>query len=181
MVEVKRLVLIALLPLIAAMGPRPDGADSARTPYVRGEVPAARDAMPGPHSAKPEELPILSAAETDPAEFLWQARPLLVFADTAADPTYLEQIAELRRDPASLRLRDVVVISDTDPDAGSVWRRQLRPRGFSLVLVDKDGQVKQRKPTPRSVREITRAIDNFPLRRQETGRLGTPEPGVPAH
>ena len=58
------------------------------------------------------------------------------------------------------------------PAASSPWRRQLNPRGFSLVMLDKDGQVKQRKPSPWSVREITRAIDKFPLRLQEIGRAG---------
>ena len=36
--------------------------------------------------------------------------------------------------------------------------------------MDKDGQVKLRKPFPWDVREISRAIDKFPLRRQEIGR-----------
>jgi hypothetical protein len=46
-------------------------------------------------------------------------------------------------------------------------RPRLRPRGFSLVLMDKDGEVKRRNPAPWGVREITHAIDRFPLRRQE--------------
>ena len=46
-------------------------------------------------------------------------------------------------------------------------RAKLRPRGFSLVLIDKDGEAKLRKPLPWDVREITHAIDKFPLRRQE--------------
>jgi hypothetical protein len=35
------------------------------------------------------------------------------------------------------------------------------------VLIDKDGEAKLRKPLPWDVREITHAIDKFPLRRQE--------------
>ena len=38
--------------------------------------------------------------------------------------------------------------------------------------LDKDGQVKQRRPLPWDVREISRAIDKLPLRRQEIGRAG---------
>ena len=98
----------------------------------------------------------------------------MVFADTAADPDFAAQLAQLRRDPAALLLRDVVVITDTDPAANSAWRRQFRPEGFSVVLLDKDGQVKQRLPSPRSVREISRAIDKFPLRRREIGRAALP-------
>ena len=61
------------------------------------------------------------------------------------------------------------------PDQGAPdgpWRVWLRPEGFSLVLIDKDGQVKQRKPVIWDTREISRAIDKFPSRRTETGRAG---------
>jgi hypothetical protein len=66
-----------------------------------------------------------------------------------------------------LDVRDVVIITDTDPAARSAVRTQLRPRGFMLAVIDKDGQVKQRKPLPWSVREISRAIDKMPTRQQE--------------
>jgi len=36
-----------------------------------------------------------------------------------------------------------------------------------LVLMDKDGQIAQRKPFPWTVREISRAIDKMPLRQEE--------------
>lgn len=172
--KLKRLVFLAMVPLVAAMGGRPQGEDGRHQPYVRGEVPAARDGAGEQHGRASDELRILEASEVEPAEFLWQARPVVVFADTAADPAFVEQIAALKRDPVALNLRDAIVIVDTDPAAASIWRRQLRPDGFSLVLLDKDGQVKQRKPSPWSVREISRAIDKFPLRLQEIGRAGLP-------
>lgn len=64
-------------------------------------------------------------------------------------------------------MRDVVVIVDTDPDAKSELRTKLRPRGFMMVIVGKDGGVKLRKPSPWTVREITRQIDKMPLRQEE--------------
>ncbi|MTH77450.1 DUF4174 domain-containing protein [Paracoccus aestuariivivens] len=152
------------------MGPKPQGGDSAHQPYVRGEVPAARDTVGEGQGRAQSQLTVLSASEAEPSDFVWQARPVVIFADTPADPAYIEQIAALKRDPRSLILRDVVVITDADPSAATTWRRQLRPEGFSLVLLDKDGQVKQRKPAPWSTREISRAIDKFPLRLQEIGR-----------
>ena len=138
---------------------------------MRGEVPAARAEAPA-RELPGNELSVLAASEADPAEFLWQARPVVIFADTAADPAFLAQITALQDLPGPLIDRDVVVITDTDPDRPSPWRRQLHPRGFSLVILDKDGQVKQRKPAPWSVREISRAIDKFPLRLEEIGRMG---------
>ena len=167
--KLKRLIFLMAVPLVAAMGGKPDGEADQR--YVRGEVPAARAEAPA-RELPANELRVLPASEADPAEFMWQARPVVIFADTAADPAFIEQLAALRRDSMPLLLRDVVVITDTDPAAASPWRRQLHPRGFSLVIMDKDGQVKQRKPAPWSVREISRAIDKFPLRLEEIGRMG---------
>lgn len=173
--KLKRLIFLMAVPLLAAMGPKPEGAADGHRPYVRGEVPAARTDVPAPVTGPSlRELTVLPASEADPAEFLWQARPVVIFADTAADPAFVRQLADLQADPAQLLTRDVVVITDTDPAAASPWRRQLRPEGFSLVLLDKDGQVKQRKPAPWSVREISRAIDKFPLRRREIGRAALP-------
>lgn len=169
--KLNRLIILALVPLVAAMGERSEEGSTSR--YVRGEVPAAR-AGGETDTRDTDELRILPALEAEPQEFMWQARPVVVFADSAADPAFADQIRMLERDARALTLRDVVVITDSDPAANSTWRRQLRPEGFSLVLLDKDGQVKQRKPAPWSVREISRAIDKFPLRLQEIGRAGLP-------
>ena len=68
---------------------------------------------------------------------------------------------------SELEDRDVVVITDTDPGANSAIREKLRPRGFMLVLIGKDGQIVLRKPTPWDVRELSRTIDKLPLRREE--------------
>ncbi|MEM1362866.1 MAG: DUF4174 domain-containing protein [Pseudomonadota bacterium] len=106
--------------------------------------------------------------EADSLEpFLWTARPVVVFADTPNDPRFIKQMELLEADQAALLDRDVVVLVDTDPDARSDIRQQLRPRGFQLALIGKDGRVELRKPAPWSVREISRSIDKMPLRRQE--------------
>ena len=63
--------------------------------------------------------------------------------------------------------RDVVLIADSAPADGTGIRREFRPRGFMLIVVSKDGRVILRKPFPRDVREITRSIDNLPIRKQE--------------
>lgn len=161
---------------VSAMGTGGNPAPPSRiNPPSPAEVDAAQAARPAVLAADPSSettLRILPAAEILPEEFLWQVRPVVVFADTAADPAFLMQIQELQKLPAPLIDRDVVVITDTDPGVNTVWRQRFHPRGFSLVIIDKDGQVKQRKPAPWSVREITRAIDKFPLRREEIGRAG---------
>jgi len=125
-----------------------------------------------PLSAVAQEAPApafvpLVAAEVTQAELMWLKRPIVVFADSPNDPAFATQMVMLADDPAALAERDVVVITDTDPAAKSEWRLALRPRGFSLVLLDKDLVPELRKPLPWDLREITRAIDKFPLRRQE--------------
>ncbi|MDF1801809.1 DUF4174 domain-containing protein [Thalassovita sp.] len=100
-------------------------------------------------------------------EFLWKNRPLVVFADSPADPRFEEQIRLLEEDQPGLETRDVVVLVDTDPAAKSALRQKLRPRGFMMVVLAKDGSVILRKPLPWHVREIGRAIDKQPLRQQE--------------
>ena len=69
--------------------------------------------------------------------------------------------------PEELLIRDVLVLTDTDPAAKSPLRQELRPRGFMLVLIGKDGKKYLRKPFPWDVREITRSIDKLPMRQQE--------------
>lgn len=112
----------------------------------------------------------LSAADVDLETFKWIKRPIVVFADTPADPRFVEQMRLLAERADVLEERDVVIITDTDPAAKSAVRTKLRPRGFQLTLIGKDGGVKLRKPAPWDVREITRAIDKMPLRQDEIRR-----------
>ena len=115
----------------------------------------------------PPVLAPVAAAEIGLDAQLYVARPVVVFADSAADPNFHRQLELLARDPAALAERDVVVVTDTDPAARSEWRQKLRPRGFSLVILDKDLKPVTRKPLPWDVREIVAAIDKLPSRRQE--------------
>lgn len=129
--------------------------------------------------AEPPETPLAVVDPMEPRQardvtleqFLWIARPVVVFADSPADPRFVEQMQMLAARPEPLRARDVVIIVDTDPSEKTALRTALRPRGFSLVIVQKDGRVGLRRPSPRDVREITRGIDNFAIRQEEI-RLG---------
>jgi len=109
----------------------------------------------------------LPASEVVFDEQMYVKRPLVVFADSPADPNFARQMALLERSYPALEERDVILITDTDPAAQGEWRQKLRPRGFSLVIMDKDLKPVVRKPLPWDVREITAAIDKMPLRRQE--------------
>ncbi len=114
-----------------------------------------------------EGLLVLDAAEADLDSFLWVLRPVVIFANTPADPAFEQQMRAILDRADEFFERDVVVITDTDPQSGSQARQRLRPRGFMVAIIDKDGEVKQRRPAPRSARELMAVIDRFPLRRQE--------------
>ena len=80
---------------------------------------------------------------------------------------FQEQLDLLLSRPEELLERDVVLIIDNDPSTMSAIRKKLRPRGFMLTLIAKDGRVNLRKPFPWDVREISHAIDKWPIRQQE--------------
>lgn len=110
---------------------------------------------------------VFDASEIDLNDFRWLARPVVVFADTEADPAFKQQLDLLQARVEELTLRDVILITDTSPEEPSNLRAKLRPRGFMLTLIGKDGGVKLRKPFPWDVRELSRAIDKMPMRQQE--------------
>ncbi len=110
---------------------------------------------------------IFESAEVDLDDFKWIARPVIVFADAPEMPAFKSQIELFEARIDELVARDVVLIVDTAPADRSDIRQKLRPRGFMLVLMGKDGGVKLRKPFPWDVRELTRQIDKMPIRQQE--------------
>jgi hypothetical protein len=119
---------------------------------------------------------VFEAGSVNLAELKWQARPIVVLADSPEDPAFKRQMDLLEARKDELILRDVIVITDTDPEARSELRQKLRPRGFMLVLIGKDGGVKLRKPVPWNVRELSRQIDKMPMRQQEIRDALTSEP-----
>jgi 16S rRNA G966 N2-methylase RsmD len=109
----------------------------------------------------------LQAGDVVLADLLYVNRAVIVFADSPQDPNFVRQMELLALDQGELATRDTLVIVDTDPAAMTTVRNTFRPRGFSLVLMEKDGKAMVRKPLPWDLREITHAIDKSPLRRQE--------------
>ena len=125
----------------------------------------AAQAADAPEMSDPFEY--LGQDVSDLSQFVWEKRPVIVFADSPNDPSFQRQLEFLRDQSGQLAERDVVVLTDTDPAAMGPLREKLRPRGFMLVLIGKDGGVKLRKPFPWDVRELTRSIDKMPMRRRE--------------
>ncbi len=107
---------------------------------------------------------IFDAAEIDIDAFLYVAHVLIVISNTPNDPMVADQLDLLRERMNQLVARDVIIVLDTDPEARTSIRAQFRPRGFSMILVGKDGRVALRKPVPWAVREIVHTIDRITQR-----------------
>jgi len=132
---------------------------------VSATAPAAEVAADSSSSVPPEI--VMPGSDVQLSEFVWIKRPLIVFADSAADPRFVQQMKFITDRLDDLAERDVIVLTDTDPSTDSALRERLHPRGFMLVLIGKDGTIYLRKPLPWDVREITRVIDKMPMRQQE--------------
>ena len=96
---------------------------------------------------------------TDIKELIWEKRPVLVFSNSHLDPNLKQQIKMFGSDPNALSSRDVKVFVDDKPEPNSNLRKRFRPKGFLIILIGKDGQIKLRKNSPWSARELTRIID----------------------
>lgn len=107
-------------------------------------------------------------ADDDPlAQYLWEMRPLVVFADSEKDPRFIRQMTSFAGYEDDMAERNVVILTDTDPSVLSPLRKRLRPRGFQVVLIGKDGEVKYRTPHPIEPEFLNRTIDRMPMRRRE--------------
>ena len=112
-------------------------------------------------------LLFLDAREVDVRDFIWERRIIVVMAETPDDPQFNRQLDALRERSEEFVERDAVVIFDAHPQDRSALRQVLRPRAFMTAIIDKDGEVKARRPAVRSGRELMAVIDRFPTRRQE--------------
>ena len=118
----------------------------------------------------PETVPAFAPVPADQvveADLLFLRRPVIIFADSPNDPAFVRQMEQLARTYDELAARDVILVTDTDPANPSALRKKLRPRGFSLVLMDKDWKPMIRKPLPWDGREIVNSSDKMPIARTE--------------
>ena len=96
---------------------------------------------------------------TDIKDLIWEKRPVLVFSNSHLDPNLKQQIEMFGSDPNALSSRDVRVFVDDKSEPNTKLRKRFRPKGFLIILIGKDGQIKLRKNSPWSARELTRIID----------------------
>ena len=144
-------------------------------------------ALPGGGAGVPpqgEGNPVTGEAmvETiDLGAYRWQNRVILVFAPTAGDTMYAQQLAAFAAREAELADRDLL-IGQFPADEQGVFAGQpvarsggatLRDRydlpagDFGIILIGKDGGVKCRADEPVSTALLFDLIDSMPMRQQE--------------
>ena len=125
-------------------------------------------ALPNLGSAESLETIFVDVTEETTVDgYLWVKRPVIVFANTDLDVNFQTQMKSMRQGAEELAARDVVVLVDANPAEETALRKKFRPRGFAVLLMGKDGQIKLRKPFPWDARELSRSIDKMPMRQQE--------------
>ncbi len=136
-------------------------------PDLVEEAAADEKDLAGANEAEPEGLLFVDAREADVREYIWVNRIIVIMADTPDDPQFTRQLEAIRDREDEFIARDAVVIFDAHPEDRSPLRQVMRPRGFMTAIIDKDGEVKARRPGVRTGRELMAMIDRFPTRRQE--------------
>lgn len=106
----------------------------------------------------------------------WQKRVVLLCAPNSASSELKAQRQQLAAAPAELQERDIVVrevLFDqlSGPDRQYITQKLgVKPTGFTLLLIGKDGGVKRRETAPISQASLFGTIDTMPMRRQEARR-----------
>lgn len=148
--------------------------------FIRGAVAAiflATSAALLPATAGAAEL----------SDYLWQQRPLLVFAPTDSDPRLAETMRRIDASRCDFTDRDMVLgqiltegASTLDGDVvGTGQAQRLRSEfgiganAFSVVLIGKDGGEKWRVNDVPNLQAIYAVIDGMPMR----GREMSADPG----
>ena len=123
------------------------------------------------------------AAAAELGDYLWQRRPLLLFAPAESDPRLVEMVRRIEASRCDFADRDMVlgliVTEGTSTLDGQVVdtsqaRRLLSEFGigansFSVVLIGKDGGEKLRVNEVPDLPTIYAVIDGMPMRSAEMG------------
>jgi hypothetical protein len=134
---------------------------------------------------------VTSAAALEPAQamaaelsdYLWQRRPLLLFAPSESDPRLIETMRRIAASQCDFVDRDMVlgriVTEGTSTLDGNVVDRNraqmlfsdfgIGADSFSVVLIGKDGGEKLRVADIPDLQSIYAVIDGMPMRARETG------------
>ena len=122
-----------------------------------------------------------AAAATELGEYLWQRRPLLLFAPTQSDPRLVETVRRIEASRCDFTDRDMVLglivtegsstldgqVLDTNQARKLLSTFRIGVNTFSAVLIGKDGGEKLRVNDVPDLAAIYAVIDGMPMRGSE--------------
>jgi hypothetical protein len=133
---------------------------------------------------------VISAAALGPAQamaaelsdYLWQRRPLLLFAPSESDPRLVETMRRIEASRCDFMDRDIVLgrivtegtstldghVVDTEQVRQLVSEFGIGSDSFTVVLIGKDGSEKLRVANVPDLQAIYAVIDGMPMRARET-------------
>ena len=127
------------------------------------------------------------AAAAELGDYLWQRRPLLVFAPTQSDPRLVETVGRIAATGCDFADRDMVLgrivadgtstldgqVVDTSQAQQLFSQFGIGADSFSVVLIGKDGGEKWRVNDVPDLATVYAVVDGMPMR----GREMSSDPG----
>ena len=122
-----------------------------------------------------------AAAAAELGDYLWQRRPLLLFAPTQSDPRLVETVRRIEASRCDFTDRDMVLgvivtegsstldgqVLDTSQVRKLLSAFRIGVNTFSVVLIGKDGGKKLRVAGVPDLAAIYAVIDGMPMRSSE--------------
>ena len=122
-----------------------------------------------------------AAAAAELGDYLWQRRPLLLFAPTQSDPRLVETVRRIEASRCAFTDRDMVLglivtegsstldgqVLDTNQARKLLSTFRIGVSTFSAVLIGKDGGEKLRVNDVPDLAAIYAVIDGMPMRGSE--------------
>lgn len=96
-----------------------------------------------------------------------KSRPVVVLSDSRDDSRVAKQIQALDGLKPELSDRNIQVLQEADVHGPLHKKLGLEKKGFSVVLVGKDGITKQEWHDPVDPKKIFTIIDSMPMRQKE--------------
>jgi hypothetical protein len=118
--------------------------------------PALSGGIPGLEALQPD------MSSSDLSGYVGLASLIVIFADAPDDADFVAQIDILRPSVDDLVAQNVVLLTDTAPSESGPLRQSLRPRGFSIILIDSTGTLVQRRGTVTDAQMLIRQIEQMP-------------------
>lgn len=122
-----------------------------------------------------------TAVAAELSDYLWEHRPLLVFAPTDSDPRLVETLSRIEASRCDFVDRDMVIglvvtegtstldgqVINADESQRLANQYAISENAFSVLLIGKDGGEKLRVNEVPDLRTIYAVVDGMPMRSGE--------------